>query len=304
MFGLGAPVIIGPMNGGMDFPPAFRRMQGRGVGLAMAAGRGFAHFLNLLMPGKRRAAILLVANDRSRRALPRGASARVEELVENGVDLSMWRPAPTRDRRDPGATRYVFVGRLIALKGVDSLLRAFADAATKVPISLTIVGGGPERFALERRAAALGVLDDGAGATGKAVFTGWLPQTGCAERLRAADAMVLPSLMECGGAVVLEAMAMGLPVIATAWGGPADYLDPSCGILVDVTSRTAFERGLSAAMVRLAQSPHERESMGEAGRQKVARQFDWEVKIDRMLQIYERVARSTPAPAFRACASN
>ena len=56
-------------------------------------------------------------------------------------------------------------------------------------------------------------------------FSGFLSQPDCARRLQAADVFVLPSLFECGGAVVLEAMAVGLPVIATAWGGPLDYLD-------------------------------------------------------------------------------
>ncbi len=69
-------------------------------------------------------------------------------------------------------------------------------------------------------------------AAGTIQFAGWLSQSDCKVRLNAADCLVLPSLFECGGAVVLEAMALGKPVIATAWGGPLDYLDADCGILV------------------------------------------------------------------------
>jgi glycosyltransferase involved in cell wall biosynthesis len=97
----------------------------------------------------------------------------------------------------------------------------------------------------------------------------------------------LPSLFECGGAVVLEAMAMGLPVIATDWGGPADYLDESCGILVKPSSREALVDGFASAMQRLAQSPELRARLGDAGYKRAREHFDWEHKINQILKIYE-----------------
>src|SRR5215212_7219650 len=118
-----------------------------------------------------------------------------------------------------------------------------------------------------------------------------MKQSQCAaELLQSADAMVLPSLFECGGAVVLEAMACGLPVIATNWGGPADYLDDTCGILVAPTSRDALIDGLAMAMRRLADSPSLREAMGRAARVRAAA-FDWQQKVDRMVTLYAAVAR-------------
>ena len=118
-------------------------------------------------------------------------------------------------------------------------------------------------------------------------FSGWLPQGACAERLQHADVLILPSLFECGGAVVLEAMAMGLPVIATGWGGPADYLDESCGILVKPDSRQALVDGFAGAMLKLATSPQLRRDLGEAGYRRARAHFDWERKIDQILKFYE-----------------
>ena len=101
---------------------------------------------------------------------------------------------------------------------------------------------------------------------------------------------MLPSIYECGGAVVLEAMASGKPVIATRWGGPADYLDESCGILIDPDGPEALIAGFAKAMETLMASPQLCASLGAAGRQRVVRDFDWEKKVDRILQIYESVA--------------
>ena len=301
MFGLGAPVLIGPMNGGMDYPPAFRRHRGALERTLLAVGRWSAGVLNRVMPGKRRAAMLLVANRRTKQALPAGVSTRVVELVENGVDLSLWRAGSLADDAAPaGPTRFAFVGRLVDWKAVDLLLRAFQRASRHASIALDVIGDGVERPALERLAAELGIVapaDDAPGVR----FSGWLPQAGCAHRLQSTDVLVLPSLLECGGAVVLEAMALGKPVIATAWGGPLDYLDERCGVLVAPDGGDALVQGLADAMLRLAASPSLRREMGREGREKVRRDHDWDVKVDRMLALY-RQAVADPAMQGFPCA--
>lgn len=290
IYGLGAPVIIGPMNGGMDYPPAFKAMQSRLGLVTLWLGRKAANGMNLLMPGKRKAALLLVANERTQQALPSCLkNVRVEQLVENGVDLSLWKDVTrTNTRGTMDTTHFVFLGRLIALKAVDLLLHAFAQAARHAPMSLLIVGDGVERQTLERLASELG-LAGAARQAGKVHFAGWLPQESCAAVLQESDALVLPSLHECGGAVVLEAMAMAMPAIATNWGGPADYLDSTCGILVDPTSKEGFVDGLRIALQTLAEQPELRVAMGRVGRQKIIDHFDWEVKVDRIVEMYQQV---------------
>lgn len=293
LFGFGVPVVIGPMNGGMDYPPAFRRHRGVLERVLMALGRASASALNVLMPGKRRAAMLLVANARTRDALPAGVSPNVLEIVENGVDLGLWRP-PGRAARDAGIVTFAFVGRLVDWKAVDLLLHALQRAAQVERIALLVIGDGPERPTLERLAAALGIAAAHDGAPGVR-FLGWMPQADCARELASADALVLPSLLECGGAVVLEAMALGKPVIATAWGGPTDYLDARCGVLVPPNGRDALVQGLADAMVRLAASPELREAMGRHGLEKVRREHDWEVKVDRIVAVYRHAVQRSLA---------
>ncbi|MCB9634684.1 MAG: glycosyltransferase family 4 protein [Sandaracinus sp.] len=275
LYDLGAPVVIGPMNGGMTYPDAFAEMQGRSTRSLVGVGRLAARSLNRAIPGKLHASTLVAANPRTREALP-PTRGKVIELVENGVDLSLWNPPPAEARTE-GPPRFVFLGRLVDWKAVDVVI----DALARVPdATLEIIGDGYMRPSLEARARELGV-------EGRVEFVGWVAQAEAAVRIRSADALVLPSVFECGGAVVLEAMATGLPCIATRWGGPADYLDETCGILVDPASKAAMVEGFAAAMRKLGTDPALRARLGAAARRRIEDVFDWERKVDRMLEIYE-----------------
>lgn len=284
IFEMGVPVVIGPMNGGMRYPLGFAK-ENPLVDLSVEAGRLFANLFNTLIPGKRKAETILVANERTKRSLPKGITGKVIEIVENGVDLSVWKPNCLKaqpDRTQP--VKFVFVGRLVSWKAVDLLLRAFKILSDKIPAELEIIGDGEQRSNLQILAEELELNSNYKSSVN---FTGFLAQSDCARRLQSADVMVLPSLYECGGAVVLEAMSMSIPVIATKWGGPADYLDESCGILVEPKTPDLFVRDLAEAMTKLAKSPELRHALGKAGHQRILDLFDWEVKIDKMLDIYQ-----------------
>jgi glycosyltransferase involved in cell wall biosynthesis len=92
-------------------------------------------------------------------------------------------------------------------------------------------------------------------------------------------------------------MAMGLPVIATAWGGPLDYLDQSCGILVKPDSRESLIAGFADGMATFANSPDLRERLGQAGLARAKANFDWERKIDQIIGLYELAIKSRAGTA-------
>ncbi len=285
IFGLGAPVIIGPLNGGMEYPPSFRRTESWMSRAAIVVARLFSNAGNALLPGKKEAEVVLVANERTRRALPSGVRGRVIELVENGIDFDIWQEAS--NNAVSKVPRFVFIGRLVDWKAVDIAIRALLS----VPAAcLEIIGDGPMLETWRSLASELCLKD-------RVDFVGWLPQQDCAARLRTAVALVLPSIYECGGAVVLEAMAMGKPVVATNWGGPADYLDSSCGMLVSPEGYAALVAGFAEAMQKMIDSPVLAESMGAAGRERAVRDFDWQRKIDQIIDIYNSLAAKPKVPA-------
>ena len=285
---LGAPVVIGPMNCAVDYPRAFRGLEFAVTRTLVAMGRASAPLLNLVFQGKRKAALLIVANERSRDAIGAGRHARVELLPENGIDLDKWQLHRSRDPSTHGC-RFVFVGRLIQSKGADLFIRAFEGLLARGhgEVSALIIGDGPELPRLRRQAEDAGLLAEHLNQPGRIFFSGWQTHSEVADLFATQDCLVFPTLLECGGAVVLEAMAMEMPVIASGWGGPADYLDSSCGILISEESPSLFVSRLVDSMASIASDPDLRESMGRAGRLKIEQCYTWDSKIDRMLDLYQ-----------------
>jgi glycosyltransferase involved in cell wall biosynthesis len=274
-----APVVIGPMNGGMSYPPAFEREYSSGSGVIVRASRSAAALANSIFPGKREAAALLVANGRTRDGLPKPIDrSRARILVENGVDLEAW--GALQRHAAPATPTFIFVGRLVWLKAVDLLIAAFEKVEGDAV--LRIIGDGDERAALERLAAA-------SSAAPRIRFEGFRPQAEIRDALASATALVLPSLRDCGGAVILEAFASGVPAIATDWGGPKDYVTPQSGILVAPSGKDAFVAGLADAMNQLARDPARAIAMGAEGRRLVEEKYSWREKARAMVAIYEEV---------------
>ncbi len=279
---VGAPVVIGPMNGNMSFPPGFRSMDSASTRALTPVLRRGSHALHRLARGKLDAALLLVANERTRAALPRGVDpTRVVELVENGVDLSVFSLPDLGAARAPGPLRALFVGRLVELKALDIAI----DAIAALPgATLDVVGDGEMRARWESHAAA-------SGAASRVRFHGWVPQHQTPALFAASDVLVLPSLHECGGAVILEAMALGKPCVAVDWGGPADYIDSETGILVPATDRPRMVVAFRDALSRIDSLDDKGRAMGLAGRAKIEREYDWERKVDRILELYARAMK-------------
>jgi glycosyltransferase involved in cell wall biosynthesis len=275
MFALGAPVVIGPMNGGMTFPAAFQHMAGRSERSLYQIVRAVSSIYNLIIPGKFLANILLVANERTRLSLPKLRLGKVATLVENGV-FSCSNTPKTMSKLP--SIHVLYVGRLIDLKMIDVAIDAVVKCAGNV--DLTILGDGPLRNSLESYAQANGL--------GKVKLLGAVPHAQVNQHYDNADIFVLPSVRECGGAVVLEAMARGLPVIATDWGGPADYITPETGFLVEPKSRAYMVDEFARIIELLANKPELRYQIGQAAIARIKQHFLWDKKTEQIIAIYKQ----------------
>lgn len=148
------------------------------------------------------------------------------DVVPNIVDTAFFSPVPRAVRTD--GPRILAVGNLDRNKSHDVLLRAFAKARVSLPqATLTIAGGGPLLAELQSLAQSLNVHE-------AVTFSGQLPREGVRDLLRRSDMLVQPSKYETFGVTIIEAGAVGLPVIATACGGPNEIVTSANGVLVPV----------------------------------------------------------------------
>jgi len=170
-----------------------------------------------------------------------------------------------------------YLGRLAPQKDVGTLLQAFArlPAGTQ----LLVVGDGPDRPALQRRAQRLG---------GRLRFTGFVPHAQVPAVLAHVDVLVLPSLYEDLSSALIEAMAAGLPVVATRVGGTADLVRHGVnGLLVAPRDPAA----LAAAISQILADPAAAARMSAAAR-RTAAAYAWPDLARQVLEVYRQLASS------------
>jgi len=187
-------------------------------------------------------------------------------------------------RESGEGVRLLFVGRLARIKGLRILFEAFARARVDHPnLSLTLIGDGPERAHAEAEAARIGGIS----------LMGSQSQDAVAAAFGDADALVLPSFAEGVPVVLMEAMAAGLPVIATRVGGVGELVqDGVSGLLVAPGDTDA----LQDAILDLVREPARRRAMGAAGAAIVAEEFDCRVEAARLFSLFRGTGGTAPRP--------
>jgi len=165
-------------------------------------------------------------------------------IIPNVVDTTLFYPAPSAKASEVKCI--LFVGSLLPVKGLDYLLRALAMMPDKFKWKLEVVGDGPGRTSDELLCSELGLSD-------RVSFHGMLSKPRLAEFMRRADLFVLPSLAETFSVATAEALATGLPVLATRCGGPQEYINDQVGRLVPVGDFQALSEAISYMLNNLGQ---------------------------------------------------
>jgi glycosyltransferase involved in cell wall biosynthesis len=213
-----------------------------------------------------------------------GASPDRIRLVHNGLVLANYRRTGQRGALAALAGRPVVgpvvasIGRLSREKGHADLLEALALMKARGHLVSTVLAGdGPERAALEALASRLGLADS-------VYFLGYVDRPQAV--LEEADLMVLPSHTEGLPNAALEALAMGVPVLATAVGGTPEVIsDGETGRLVP----PAAPESLAREMMDFVARPGVWREMAERGRQVVEREFDFTARTRRMEELYDEL---------------
>lgn len=199
------------------------------------------------------------------------------EVIPDFVDARRFTPGP-----GPRENTIVHVSNFRPVKRTADAIRAFYLIRRRVPATLVLVGGGPEKEAVRDLAGRLGILSS-------VRFIGEDPEV--ETHLQHASLLLSTSEFEGFGMSVLEAMASGVPVVSTESGGVSEVLSESCGR----TAAVGDVEALAAAAVQILKDGNLARSMGESGRRRAEEMFDVDRVVPQYEALYERVCGASNA---------
>lgn len=281
---IGMPYVLGPINGGLPWPPGFARASRDREGLGRL--RALYRYLPYMKSTYRDASAILTASTQTWNEMSEHRS-RCFFIPENGIDNKI---QASRPPRPPGAElRLLFVGRLVPLKACDLALEAAAPLLRDGRATFTIVGDGRERDALE-------ALVDRLDIRAAVRFCGVLAHAQVMQTYLDHDVLVFPSVRDFGGGVVFEALASGCVPVVCDYGGAGDIVTADVGIKVPLIDEARTRERFAQALAALAADPHRVEALSQQARRYAFEQLSWDGKARQVTQVLHWVQGQGPRP--------
>jgi glycosyltransferase involved in cell wall biosynthesis len=279
------PFVIGPLNGGLPWPPGFSQLQRQKEWVSGL--RNLYAYLPFARATYRHAAAIIVASSNTHSEF----SAHRDKLFfipENAIRRALC--CEDTRRSEPGAKlKLLFVGGLVPRKACDVGLRAAAPLLRNGTALFTVIGDGPERGRLEQLVKSLGV--DNA-----VEFCGWLPYAEAIKRMRQADVFVFPSVRDFGGGVVFESLASGAVPLVVDFGGPGDTIFPEIGFKVPLTNENDIVEQMERILGQLAQDRNLIAMLRKQGMTYARERLTWEAKAQDTTKVLRWVVQKGPKP--------
>lgn len=288
----GVPFVIGPLNGNLDWPDAFRaELKREREGLRRF--RDFYKYMPYARSTQRRSTCLLAAFQHTIDDLQAANPSRIVPFPEVGFDPEIFH---SRREKAPfsgsGPFEFLYAGRLVPYKLPELPIRTFAASERLRQHKLTIVGAGPEMPRLEALVAEHGLQN-------VVTFEGGKSQAEVADAMRRADAFVFPSIRELGAGVVVEAMATGILPIVTDYGAPADLCANGRGVKVPLAGLDDLIEANRIAMEACLDAPEKHAAMTEVAKTYASENYTWAAKAEYTVKLYDAVMAGEDLTRFR-----
>jgi glycosyltransferase involved in cell wall biosynthesis len=279
------PFVIGPLNGGLPWPPGFSQLDNQKEWVANL--RNLYRYLPFARSTYRHAAAIVAASSQTYSEFV-AYRDKLFFVPEPGIARSLC----SDDSRTPqpgGKLELIFVGGLVPRKACDLALRAAAPLLRSDLARFTVIGDGPERNRLEQLTKSLEIE--------KAVsFCGWLSHPEVLRRLRSADVFVFPSLRDNGAGVVFEALGSGAVPVVVDFGGPGDIVHPEVGYKVALTTENDIVAQIEKILTELAGDRDRLEQLRRQGMAYVRECLTWDAKAERTTRVLNWVSGRASKP--------
>ena len=277
------PYVRGPGGGAHRTPKGFEKeytLGGRIWEKVRAIGQWFLRRDPFFAKGHGRASAILVCNQASVAAVPASWSKKVHLFPVTGVSSEDLSSDPTSDKTSQ-AFRILSAGSLIRVKGFSLAIKAFKEFSDRHPeAEFDIIGSGPEEPRLRS-------LIQETSLDSKVHLVPHMPRTELLSNMSSHDVFLFPSLRDGGGAVVIEAMAAGKPVICLDTGGPGMHITDDWGFKIIPSSPSNAIHELASALEQLYNDVGLRSRMGNAARKRAEMVYHWDRLGEQLMDIYE-----------------
>ena len=279
------PFVIGPVNGGLPWPPGFRQLNNQKEWVSNL--RNLYRYLPFARSTYRHAAAIIAASSQTYAEFA-AYRDKLFFIPEPGIARSLC----FGDSRspEPGAKLdLIFVGGLVPRKACDLALRAAAPLLRSDLARFTVVGDGPERDRLEQLTRSLGIE--------KAVsFCGWISHAEVLRRLRSADVLVFPSVRDNGAGIVFEALGTGSVPVVADFGGHGDIVHSGVGYKVPLTNEIDIVSQMERILRDLAGNRDLLNRLRQQGMSYVREQLTWDAKAESVTRVLNWAVRRGPKP--------
>jgi glycosyltransferase involved in cell wall biosynthesis len=279
------PFILGPLNGGLRWPPEFtgelKKEKERLTYL-----RDAYKWLPYARSSYSKSAAILAAFQHTIDRLPPEDRDRMIDFPEVGIDPTLFGAPADRPVKDQ--VTFLYAGRLVPYKCPDVAVSAMAANPNLRKHKLIVAGDGPEMPHLQE-------LVKQNQLEGCVELIGRRTQAEIGQLMRSSDIFAFPSIRELGAGVVVEAMATGLPTIVVDYGGPGGLITASNGIKVPLGNKEHLIKHFAAEMETLADDPARRQKLGQQAREDAVRIYDWTAKGKKTAEVYEWVMGKRPS---------
>lgn len=267
------PFIWGPVGGGDCEPKSFLKV----LPIKQRVMQSFRYIMNalsflhpsIIIPAYRAKAIL-VRTPNSAKVIPSCFRKKTKIILETAMETEIFN-YQHKESTDIRPIRLITTGRLLPNKNILTAVKSLSYIPKTYPISLTIVGSGFQKKEIEATACKIErkiqvcIIEE-------------MPRQEVLKLVEQSDIFLFPSLREGGSWSLMEAMAIGLPIVCLDWAGMSITTDDDCAIRLPVTNPEQMPKDMAAAIIKLIENPELRRQMGEAGRRRIKEIFNWEAK--------------------------
>lgn len=264
------PFIYGPLGGGEGIPDTFinklpikQRLIQRFRKLLKISACINPLFLYTASKSK----VILCRIRDTANLFPKRYRSRINILEDGAIEPDIF--DYHANHKIQNEIRIISTSRLIGFKNVISIIEALQLVPSSYKINCVIIGSGPEKQKIQKLSSE---------SPHSIIFKEHLSRNEVLQELANSDIFISPSLRDACNLSLLEAMAIGLPVICLNWSGMAISTDDSCAIRLPVTDPKQMPQDMAAAIIKLIENPQLREQLENAGRKRIKEVFNWEAK--------------------------